>query len=511
DITHINDNGVEIELNRAMKIDSLIKSRRPSRILYDKSVSLDNDINYQGYLVRGLNPQTPDFIVGVLDKEHLESVIVDDTLQSNNLSEGIKDPWAEQVKGETEFDKIFADSLKQNDETQISNEMSDPWTEKSVTEEPPIIPVFPIPSGDNPDLQSEGTYPLGEEGIESTTQVSLDDLRLAYARAEEAYNRKRGDWDLENAFEQAREVYNTELERVLKLKVAEGQESIIHDLFKNEVISLREERITQSKELQSHWEKKLNPLKEKFVNFVIKHKKIMGRVNLGLGIAGGALALTGVGIPLAGGLAVTRRAISGILLGVSSGEGVRSLGEDADINLAWGRIKFKAIIPKLVQESLASSEDEFKKIKDDVLKDRLGTLEAYYRLNGGKFTNDDQQKAYEKVLTELGNRVKVNTIGNYQNENASNVEVQQDIIQDSVIEQDNQDTNSTEQFNSRESRYYVSEMLNTISDKRVQELDKFKINRRNATIAGLGVGILVGGAVHAFDEVNKPDSIDVPE
>lgn len=507
DITHINDNGVDIELNRAMKIDSLIKSSRPSRILYDKSISLDNDMNYQGYLVRGLNPQTPDFIVGVLDKEHLEPVIVDETLQSNNLSEGVQDPWAEEVKGVTEFDKIFADSLKYNNETQISDEMSDPWVEKSVIEEPPIMPVFPIPSGDNPDLQSEGAYPLGEEGLEATPKVSLDDLRLAYAKAEEAYNRKRGDWDLEDAFLSAREVYNTELERVLKLKVAEGQESSIHDLFKKEVIDLREERITQSKELQGNWEKKLNPLKEKFVNFVMKHKKLMGRVNLALGVAGAGLALTGVGIPLAGGLAVTRRAISGVMLGVSSGEGIRGLGEDTDINWFGGRVKFKAVIPKLVQESLASSEDEFKKVNDDVLKDRLGTLEAYYRLNGGKFTNDDQQKAYEKVLTELGNRVKVNTIENYQNENTSNVEVQQD----SVIEQDNQETNSTEQFNSRESRYYVSGMLNTISEKRITDLDKFKINRRNATIAGLGVGILVGGAVHVLDEVNKPDSIDVPE
>lgn len=554
DITHITNKGVEIELNRAMKTESLIKSRRPSHVVYpnplrsslisndisegfQRNVSIgtnssdrswarpiQNDIDLdrnqdvsrpkyyhsyltKGYIVRGLNQQTPDFIIGVLDKNNLEPVIVDETIQPNKTSEGVQDPWSEEVKGETEFDKIFADSLKYNNETQISDEMSDPWVEKSVIEEPPIMPVFPIPSGDNPDLQSEGAYPLGEEGLEATPKVSLDDLRLAYAKAEEAYNRKRGDWDLEDAFLSAREVYNTELERVLKLKVAEGQESSIHDLFKKEVIDLREERITQSQELQGTWEKKLNPIKEKFVNFIIKNKKFISRLNLAAGVAGGALALTGVGIPLAGGLAVTRRAISGVMLGVSSGEGIRGLGEDTDINWFGGRVKFKAVIPKLVQESLASSEDKFKKVNDDVLKDRLGTLEAYYRLNGGKFTNDDQQKAYEKVLTELGNRVKVNTIENYQNENTSNVEVQQD----SVIEQDNQDTNSTEQFNSRESRYYVSGMLNTISDTRIAELDKFRRKRKIATGAGIAVGLLAGGAVHIFDEVNKPDSVDLKD
>lgn len=684
DITHITDNGVDIELNRAMKTDSLIKSSRPSRILYYKSISLDNGMNYQGYLVRGLNPQTPDFIVGVLDKEHLGPVIVDETGESaaptsevvvppetnpeasaENLDilesyrkqgfneaqlafikqvidagdttdqiasyakpeyevaqmvverekklnpnldisqyEGL--PYWQQtwiingiraghtpeqialyaklgvnsneireierdiqngltieqinekpIKKITErylnMDKGFSrdrlmiqletEGFTNEQATQAIDNMDIDWSQQAIKQARSYLQSRPetVENWSKNELigqlmgkfvqftdeqarfavdnildyewkeDGEVATPEQAEGVEPTTQVSLDDLRLAYARAEEAWNRKRGDEDLEDAFELAREAYNTELERVLKLQVAEGQEASIHDLFKKEVIDLREERITQSKELQGNWEKKLNPLKEKFVNFVMKHKKLMGRVNLVLGVAGAGLALTGVGIPLAGGLAVTRRAISGVMLGVSSGEGIRGLGEDTDINWFGGRVKFKAVIPKIVQESLASSEDEFKKINDDVLKDRLGTLEAYYRLNGGTFTNDDQQKAYEKVLTELGNRVKVNTIENYQNENASNVEVKQDITQDSVIEQDNQDTNSTDQFNSRESRYYVSVMLNTISEKRITDLDKFKINRRNATIAGLGVGILVGGAVHALDEFNKPDSIAVPE
>ena len=542
DITHINDNGFEIELNRAIKTDSLIKSRRPSHIVYDKSIYLDNDMNYQGYLVRGLNQQTPDFIVGVLDKNNLEPIIVDETGQSTvTTTEAKQDPWSIESRGDTEFEKIFAGNLSRNKDTQGNNEIPDPWVEKAVIEEPPIIPVFPIPSGDNSDLQSEGAYPLGEEGLETTPQVSLDDLRLAYARAEEAWNRKRGDLKLENAFESAREDYNTELERVLKLQVAEGQEANIHQIFKDEFIALRDSRVVQSKELQGKWEKRLNPIKEEFVNFVIKHKKIISRLNLAAGVAGGALALTGVGIPLAGGLAVARRIVSATLLGVSTGEGIRSLGEDADINSFWGKIKFQAVIPKLVQESLASSEDEFKQVSGDVLKERLGTLEAYYRLNGGRFINDNQQQAYEKVLIELARRVQENVIY---------VENNKDTLQSDWQEQKPQELTDVEIKNladenlskrniiaksipfSRnreiERQYdlayekdinweklnperYTSELLNTISDKRIVELDKFRKNRKTATIAGLGVGLLAGGAVHLSDEFNKPDSVELTD
>lgn len=479
DITHINDNGFEIELNRAIKTDSLIKSRRPSHIVYDKSIYLDNDMNYQGYLVRGLNQQTPDFIVGVLDKNNLEPIIVDETGQS--------------------------------------------------------IPESDTSPATNPEAPEQA------EVGETTSQVSLDDLRLAYARAEEAWNRKRGDLKLENAFESAREDYNTELERVLKLQVAEGQEANIHQIFKDEFIALRDSRVVQSKELQGKWEKRLNPIKEEFVNFVIKHKKIISRLNLAAGVAGGALALTGVGIPLAGGLAVARRIVSATLLGVSTGEGIRSLGEDADINSFWGKIKFQAVIPKLVQESLASSEDEFKQVSGDVLKERLGTLEAYYRLNGGRFINDNQQQAYEKVLIELARRVQENVIY---------VENNKDTLQSDWQEQKPQELTDVEIKNladenlskrniiaksipfSRnreiERQYdlayekdinweklnperYTSELLNTISDKRIVELDKFRKNRKTATIAGLGVGLLALGAVHLSDEFNKPDSVELTD
>ncbi len=479
DITHIKDNGVEIELNRAMKTDSLIKSRRPSHVVYDKSISLDNDFNYQGYLVRGLNQQTPDFIVGVLDKNNLENVIVDETGQS--------------------------------------------------------IPKSDASPATNPEAPEQA------EGGETTPQVSLDDLRLAYARAEEAWNRKRGDEKLEDAFIVARKAYNTELERVLKLQVAEGQADNIHQIFKDEVMSLRDSRIEQSQDLQGVWEKRLNPIKEKFVNFVMKNKKIISRLNLAAGVAGGALALTGAGIPLAGGLAVARRMVSATLLGVSTGEGMRSLGEDADINSFWGKIKFKAIIPKLVQESLASSEDEFKKVSEDVLKERLGTLEAYYRLNGGKFTNDNQQQAYEKVLTELARRVQKNVIYAEQNQDELQSDWQEQkpeyltegeilekahhrwdernplsrnmryFLDKDIQKERNLQKQANENWKKLNPEKYTSELLNTISDKRVAELDKFRRNRRNATVAGLGVGLLVGVSVHILDEVNKPDSVELTD
>ncbi|MEY2985840.1 MAG: hypothetical protein RJB24_69 [Candidatus Parcubacteria bacterium] len=479
DITHVTNNGVEIELNRAMNTEILIKSRRPSHIVYDKSISLDNDFNYQGYLVRGLNQQTPDFIVGVLDKNNLENVIVDETGQS------------------------------------ISKSDASPAT--------------------NPEAPEQA------EGGETTPQVSIDDLRLAYAKAEEAWNRKRGDEDLKNAFELAREAYNEELERVLKLQVVEGQESNIHQMFKDEVIALRESRTTQSQELQGVWEQRLNPIKEKFVNFVIKNKKFISRLNLAAGVAGVALASTGAGIPLAGGLAVARRMVSATLLGVSTGEGMRSLGEDADINSFWGKIKFQAIIPKLVQESLASSEDEFKKVSEDILKERLGTLEAYYRLNGGKFTNDNQQQAYEKVLTELARRVQKNVIYAEQNQDELQSDWQEqkpeDLTEGEILEkahhrwdernplsrnmryfldkdiqkERNLQKQANENWKKLNPEKYTSELLNTISDKRVAELDKFRRNRKIATGAGIAVGLLAGGAVHIFDEVNKTDSVDLKD
>lgn len=386
-ITHIVNyeyKGDEVELNHPKTFGEIFNQSRPVRILY----RTNKEGKKIGYIIKGLNLNTPDWIEGVLsDKEYLEPVIVDETVQPAT-------PITEAV-GPQEDNPDFPPPL---------NLTTPPWAVAPPENNPEAYADYDWKEDTEVDESEQA------EGGETTLKVSLDDLRLAYARAEEAWNRKPRDENLEDAFMVAREAYNTELERVLKLQVAGGQETNIHQIFKDEVMSLRDSRIEQSQELQGKWEKRLNPIKEKFVNFVIKHKKIISRLNLAAGVAGGALALTGVGIPLAGGLAVARRMVSATLLGVSTGEGIRSLGEDADINSFWGKIKFQAVIPKLVQESLASSEDEFKQVSEDVLKERLGTLEAYYRLNGGKFTSDNQQQAYEKVLTELARRVQENVI-----------------------------------------------------------------------------------------------------
>jgi len=357
---------------------------------------------------------------------------------------------------------------------------------------------------------------------ETTPQVSLEDLRLAYARAEETWNRKRGDEYLEDAFIEARDAYNTELEKVLKLQVAQEQEANIHELFKNEVISLREQRITQSKELQGTWEKRFNNTKEKLLGWATKNKTRWMLANIGLLATGGLLSLTGVGIPVAGALEGTRRALGSVMSGVSANNTLVGLMEDRDtnINIFGKNIKFQAVIPKLVKESLSTNEDDFKKVSDDVLKDRLGTLEAYYRLNGGKFTNDDQQKAYEKILIELGHRVRVNTLENYQNTQESSSEQTQDIsanqdgLQESVdtSSQDNNSTevvnsSNTETFNFGESRY-TSELLNIISDKRVQELDKFRRNRKIAAVAGVATTGILGSLL--VNDMHRPGSMFNP-
>lgn len=524
DIVEIMDKGVNIRLNRARTIQNLINSKRPSHILYNKSFTLDDNDIYQGYIIEGLNLNTPDWFELVLsDKQFLEPVIVDETTQSNPELDGNQEELAiVGNSGNVLNAEIVTQSTEQAEGGQITLSNKENTVDFEVVDDPEFAKLL--------------------EEMEPIDLVDrLAELREQYARAEEAWNRKPGDEKLEDAFIVARGAYNTELERVLKSKVAEGQESSIHDLFKKEVIDLREKRITQSKELQSDWEKKLNPLKEKFVNFVMKHKKFISRLNLAAGVAGGALALTGVGIPLAGGLAVARRMVSATLLGVSTGEGIRSLGEDADINSFWGKIKFQAVIPKLVQESLASSEDEFKQVSEDVLKERLGTLEAYYRLNGGKFTNDNQQQAYEKVLTELARRVQENVI--YAENNKDDIQSDwqeqkpEKLTEGEMLEKAHQRWDERNPL-SRNMRYfldkdiqterdlqnqakedwkksnperYTSELLNTISDKRIAELDKFRKNRKTATIAGLGLGLLAGGAVHLFDEVNKPDSVELTD
>jgi hypothetical protein len=350
-----------------------------------------------------------------------------------------------------------------------------------------------------------------DRGGETTPQVSLDDLRLAYAKAEEAWNRKRGDLKLENAFESAREDYNTELERVLKLQVAKGQEANISQMFKDEVIALRESRKTQSQELQGKWEKRFNGAKEKFLGWATKNKTRWMLANIGLFAAGALLSSTGAGIPVSGALEMTRRSLGSVMSGVGARNTLVGLMEDGEIN-RFG-IKFKAVIPKLVDESL--KDNYINNASDDDLSTKLSTLEAYYRLNGGEFPQKKQQQAYEKVLNELGNRVRIKSLENYHNDN----KVQESNL-DNQSETNNQTENSIQSseivhinsFNfdeSGQSSRYTSELLNTISDTRITELDKFRRKRKIANVVGVATTGVLGGLL--LNDMVKPGSMFRPD
>lgn len=517
DITHITNKGVEIELNRAMKTDSLIKSRRPSHIVYDKSISLDNDINYQGYLVRGLNHQTPDFIVGVLDKNNLENVIVDETTQSNPELDGNQEELAiVGNSGNVLNAEIVTQSTEQAEGVQMILSNKENTVDFEVVDDPESAKLL--------------------EEMEPIDLVDrLAELREQYARAEEAWNRKPGDEKLEDTFIAAREAYNTELERVLKLQVAEGQADNISKMFKDEVMSLRDSRIEQSQELQGKWEKRFNNAKEKFLGWATQNKTRWMLANISLFAAGALLSWTGAGIPVSGALEMTRRSLGSVMSGVSSRNTLVGLMEDGEIN-RFG-IKFKAVIPKLVDESL--KDDYINNASDDDLRTKLSTLEAYYRLNGGEFPNDNQKQAYEKVLTELARRVQENVIDAEQNQDELQSDWQEqkpeNLTEGEILEKAHQRWDERNPL-SRNMRYfldrdiqkerdlqnkaeedwkksnperYTSELLNTISDTRIAELDKFRRKRKIANVVGFATTGVLGGVL--LNDMVKPGSMFRPD
>jgi citrate synthase len=207
-------------------------------------------------------------------------------------------------------------------------------------------------------------------------------------------------------------------------------------------------------------------MKERFLNFAIKHRKVWAITNISLAVAGGMMAFTGAGLPVAGALEATRRSIGSVMMGVTVRESVRGLKEDADIKL--GKIKWQAAIPKLVGESL--QEGYIKGAKIDDLSTKLSTLEAYYRLNGGKFTNESQQTAYEAILTELGQRV----------ENQTNNQTSPDVEQPEEREPTaitGLDYNMNLKDNPIEKNpNYVSNLLEVVSEKRITELQRLQRN-----------------------------------
>ena len=601
-ITHLNINGNIIELNRPRTIDELLRSPRPTRILYHSGNPISEDDptkqNYKGYWIKGLNPHTIQDIERELnDKQFLEPVIVDDTINPDvaiNLGSdnyrgylvinseanqqeqaryisSLRDLEGNSLFGFTEdqllaiFDNmggvprwdilagsdftpnIWQDLINNSENPNLYKiktgiiDTLNPWLDSDGMESlGPVIrqPVqshfSPAPDIEVSNDQQQEAFDIVEDPesaklLEEIKPIDLVDrlaqLREQYAEAEEIYNRRRNDPEATKLFNDSRAEYNEALERMLKLKVAEGQEANIHQIFKDEVMSLRDSRIEQSQELQGKWEKRFNGAKEKFLGWATKHRKIWTGVNLGLIAVGAGVSLTGVGIPLAVQIDILRRSIGSAMSGVGVRNTLVGLMEDRDININKGfvKIKFQAVIPKIVRESISESEEQIKQVSDEVLKDRLGTLEAYYRLNGGKFTTDNQQKAYEKVLTELGHRVRRNTLEDYYKDQETSPNLGNDESIESNLDNQNEPNNQAEQdsqsseivhsakFNFAEagqSSRYASELLNTISDKRITELDKFRKNRKIATIAGLATTGILGGTL--VNDMVKPGGVFNP-
>lgn len=676
DITHITNKSDVIELTRPYNINALINTSRPSHIVYDKNVNLDdrNSLTYHhGYLIRGLNKDTPKFILHTLSTdEFIQGVITDETLtkniqpdiasqsNANKRFESSKLPlieipstainnrpldennlriaaenlmnWVnssipnavkhveslEEVKNiirakgsrlmlehipslnmdqahddktrgkETEFtdavrraymqfylsestdvdstldsqnivnDEMAATSTPEIDMSEyerlgLSDEQLSriktvlSWAHQggingvtlerlvkytdntfSVDQSKEILLGFHYDLADDevaqyssPDISveemkakrnelvqaknktSEGSEfepnsivkekPLSvatENGIpsdkgESILQNEIDKLRVAYARAEEFYNRNRRDEDAKVELDRIREEYNQTIEKVFGIMVAEGVEKDIHTIFVQEVYNLREARITQSKELQSGFERAMNPIKEKLLNFAIKNKKLWAGINIALAVGGGFFALSGAGLPVAGALEATRRSIAGIMAGVSAREGTRALLEDADVKL--GKLKWQSVIPKLVSESLQDGYIEA--ATDTDLSAKLSTLEAYYRLNGGTFTNDSQQKAYETILTALGQRVQEKTIENNQpKENNDSKLMKGEEGKEETSSSTDSEVNNTVSTPEQNNARYTSELLKVMSEKRISELQKQQKKRLIANIVGTAVG-----------------------
>jgi hypothetical protein len=189
--------------------------------------------------------------------------------------------------------------------------------------------------------------------------------------------------------------------------------------------------------------------------------------------------------------------------GVSSRELIRSKFEDGDVNIL-NIIKYKGGITKLVGESLQGNY--IQEAQDTELTAKLSTLESYYRLNGGKFTELSQQKAYELILTELGQRVENQKIDDVkpdieqpeEQETTANTGLDYNInLKDNPIEQNPN---------------YVNSLLETVSEKRITELQRLQRNRTIANVAGTVVAgsLLVNLAAHAI-KLDKPDIADTPD
>jgi hypothetical protein len=609
EITHIQINGNTIELNRPRSIDELLNRSRPVRIIYHREQYIEYDENNEasiskGSVIEGLNQHTVNWIERSLgDKKFLEPVIIDETKRvSEELPEQTPDevveekpqptigkeppimpifqvedgvsptfntqgkysledkfkqePWFEDSKGETAFNKIFADSLKNKDEISGNVGTPDPWLERT---EQPEVETADIPQT-HPDfgslyyqesqrwnhLQSlEEQYrenPKDKEiekdltEMRQTYQDFIDRinndpnqdkfrdflaLRQSYAN-EEASNtmdrfRKAIGLSQHNETELAlsRERYNTALQELLKTEVSDKVSLNIKQLFSDEFSRLRDERAQQTRELKGP-ETRIDRLKNKFFKFATKHKSIISGVNFLL--LGGSLfaAGTGIGIPVAGAMDVSRRFIGGVMAGVSGRETIRSnfedLNTDLNVNLTKGiniktnfnilksnnkdrnlnlnikginfktnfeRLKTKGAITKLVEKSLKG--DYINKASDTELLKIISTLDAYYGLNGGRFTESNQQKAYEMATYALGKKVENSIQPN--SETSDTLDANSTSSKDEVSIESNSNTQDIAQ-----SPDYMNELLTRVSIDRVRELNKQKNIRLGANTAGFLIG-----------------------
>lgn len=542
-IITVADKGKLIVLNRHYPIEDIINSPRPAHIVYDRNVNLDEVKTltyYHGHLVRGLNPNTPDFIKGVLDKEFLESNIVSSEDQPVSTTEelgstpetdidmsayenlNLSDEQLTRIRATIEWGKreniqgltperivqyteqsFNEDQARQiflgfhqelTDEEVAQYAKSDISVDEMKAKRNELVEAKKIPSEESePEVNSiskeEQTSVAAEGGTpsdkgESIPQNKIDMLRVAYARAEEFYNRNRRDKEAKAELERIREEYNQTIERVFGIMVAEGLEQNIHKIFAQEVYNLREARIAQSKELQTGFERAMNPIKEKLLNFAIKNKKVWAGINIGLAVGGGLFALSGAGLPVAGALEGVRRFVASAMTGVSAREGMRALLEDADVKL--GKLKWQSVIPKLVSESLKDGYVDA--ATDTDLSAKLSTLEAYYRLNGGTFTNDSQQKAYETILRKLGERIQSKTIENNQPKENNDSKLMQGEEGKETSSSIDSEVNSTVSTPEQNNARYTSELLKIMSEKRINELQKQQKKRLIANLVGTAVG-----------------------
>jgi hypothetical protein len=535
-ITHHNKN---IELNRPRSISDLIDKARPAHILTDINLDrIDSDLHHTGYVIPGLNPHTPDFIVSTLSNdEFIQGVIVEDTIPEQvpvtpvseaspevqeTTSEVVASPEGEQSPINPDFGSLYYQEItlwnniqalkERSKQKEAKDEDIDTQIEQAESDYQSFINTLGGSElGRNfahfLDLRTESAYTEERNNEYGRDKNFLEKIRDKFSREDVSDPRELSPKEEEI---KARNEYNQALQEFIKTQTAIGIESEVQQLFAAEVQRLRDERIVQSQELQE-WhqtglEKIANSTKEKLFNWYITHKNTIGKVNLALFATSTTLALTGAGLPVAGAFEAVRRTIAypmALASGVSSRELIRSKFEDGDVNIL-NIIKYKGGITKLVGESLQGNY--IQEAQDTELTAKLSTLESYYRLNGGKFTELSQQKAYELILTELGQRVENQKMNNIDTDVVQPEEQEAAAITGLEYNVNSKDNPIEQNPN------YVNSLLETVSEKRITELQRLQRNRTIANVAGTVVAgsLLANLAVHAITPDN-PDIADTPD